>query len=115
MPFTPDSPQSKDVKGPVVNKTLDKFHIHEIRIRKDPNVDVDDGGVAVDVNWSRGYMTDGGMTYNPAESTRTKLEGEDVIDKIKANTGGDSLYNEVKKAAWELLQAKGLVPDGEIT
>jgi hypothetical protein len=112
MPFTPDSPQSKDVKGPTVNKTLDTLHIHELRIKLDPN---NSDGLAVDVYWTEGYMTDGGTVYNPVVSHHETLQGQDVIDKVNANTGGDSLYDEVKDAVWDLLKDRSLVPAGAVS
>ena len=112
MPFAPDSPESKDVKGPTVNKSLDRFHVHELRIKLDPN---NSDALAVEVLWTEGYMTDGGMTYNPAVKHHEILQGQDVIDKVNSNTGGDSLYDEVKAAVWDMLKDRGLIPDGAVS
>jgi hypothetical protein len=110
MPFAPDIPPTKDVVGPEVEKNLDTYHIVSMNIQVDPN---DAAKTSVKIVWAKGYMDSGNFVQ--AESHSEHLAGQDVIDKIGEATSGGSIYNEVKYAAWELLQARGIVPAGTIS
>lgn len=110
MPFAPDIPPTKDVEGPLVEKNLDTFHITNIQIAVNPN---DPSLTSVKIVWAKGYMD--GDDFVGVETHTEKLSGEDVIAKITEATSGGSVYNEVKYKAWELLQARGIVPAGTIS
>lgn len=110
MPYAPDIPPTLEVEGPKVSKNLDTFHIVALQIVVNPN---DPAATTVRINWVKGY-TDGGVFY-PVENHNDLLQGEDVINKITENTTGGTIYNEVKNAAWEMLQARNLVPAGTIS
>jgi hypothetical protein len=110
MPYTPTTPESKNVPGPVVSKELTTLHIHRLDIHVDPV----SNEVSINVRWSKGFMDN--ANYVAVEMQATTLQGEDVVAAIGATTSGThSIYSEVKTAVWQILAARNLVPAGTIS
>jgi hypothetical protein len=112
MPLIPDSPNTKDVQGPIVSKNLSKMHIHEFRVMLDPNAP-DGSKIQLYIKWSEGYE-DGGKYYASVWHVDT-FQGTDLESALAANTTGGSFYGEIKAKLWTWLQAQGKAPAGTIS
>lgn len=110
MPFAPDIPPTGQVEQPAEDQSLGTFHIHKFTVNRDPN---DAAATNVKVTFSRGYIEN--SVYYPVEWHTETLRGDDIIAKIGEDTSGGTIYNEVKYALWQILQARDLVPAGSIT
>jgi hypothetical protein len=110
MAFTPTVPPSTDVPGPAVSTSLTTFQITRLDLLLDP---MNSANVKARVEWCRGYMD--GENYIRVDNGSAMLSGQTLVDKISATTTGlASLYEEVKKACWELLVDGNHVPAGTI-
>ena len=58
--------------------------------------------VKAEVHWSEGYVQDN--VYYPLKHRKAIISGANLIAKIAEATTGESVYDEVKQRAWELLQ-----------
>jgi hypothetical protein len=110
MPFQPDVPPTGQIEAPKEDKNLGTYHIHRFTVNRDPN---DESSVTIKVRFSRGYIEN--SVYYPVEWDNIDLQGEDVVSKISESTSGGTIYNEVKYALWQILQAREKVPAGSIT
>lgn len=114
MPLNPDSPNTKDVVGPVVNKSLAKMHIHEFRVSVDPNA-ADGSKIRLFVKWSEGYEAGDPTVYYPATLHSEVFSGQDLEDALNENTTGGTFYGEIKSKLWTWMQSQGKAPAGNIT
>ena len=107
-PTTPET-QSVEVKT-TEDKALDTYHIHEMLTKLNPN---DPTQNVVELQWSKGYMD--GETYVPIQFDTATISGTDLGAKFMEVVPEDrTLYDAVKYGCWEMLLAKGLVPEGSI-
>jgi hypothetical protein len=114
MPLNPDSPNTKDVEGPVVSKNLTKMHIHEFRVILDPNAAAG-SKVQLYVKWSEGYEEGDPAVYHFVNMHSKAFSGQALEDELNENTTGGSYYGEVKAKLWGWLQDQGEAPAGNIT
>jgi hypothetical protein len=112
MPLSPDSPNTQDIPGPVVNKNLAKMHIHEFTVHVDPNGAANEK-IQVSVRWSEGYE-DGGVYY-PVKQQQKTYAGATLEAALNENTTGGSFYGEVKAKLWAWMQSEGDAPAGTVT
>jgi len=115
MPFQPSIPNT----GEIVSKQdqlMGQMQIHELHLFIDPN---DDSGVKAQIQWSEGYVS--GDVYTALKFHKATITGANLIAKIAEATTGNSVYDEVKLRAWQLLQMEPAdkeekyVGDGNIT
>jgi hypothetical protein len=107
MPFTPSTPESEQVQA-TVEKALTVFHLHEVKINHAP-----DGPNRVQISWSKGFMD--GDTYVVATMHKSVISDETLATAMAAQvTAGASNYDQIKNAAWWMLQTDGALPDGSI-
>jgi len=111
MALNPTTPETKDVSFKVSQeKTLDVYHIEEMIVRLDPN---DAANHKVILTWSSGFV-DGEGQYVRVNEYHEVIMGPDLGEKFVEVVNDRTVYDTVKIACWELLQARGLVPAGSI-
>lgn len=109
MSFTPTKPVAAPVPAPQVDKKLDKLHILRLDIQLRPGQQT---GTIVEVTWAEGFME--GEKYVCVRTRHERLGGEVLDAKLASVTTGVPLYEEVRKAVWELLQELGHIGTGTI-
>jgi hypothetical protein len=109
MSFTPTKPVEAPVPGPQVDRKLDKLHILRLDIQLRPGQQT---GTVVEVTWVEGFME--GENYKWLRTRHERIGGEALDAKLAAVTTGGSLYEEVRKAVWSLLQELGHIGAGTV-
>lgn len=109
MPYIPETTEAGTVTEAKA-AVIDRYQIHMIHIDTDPDNPMN---TRVTVDWSKGFL-DGSGKYVAVRRYNVMFKGLNLLTRFSAPTSGDTLYNEVQKAAWELLNQEGWLPGGEI-
>jgi len=112
MPFTPNSPETKQIPTAVQDKALDVYHIYSFQLLLGTGALAD---ATCKVQWFKGYNGEDGK-FIPVVMENTELKGQPLVDKLsELVTSGKSRYVDVKNALWSLLQSEGATGDGSIS